>query len=465
MSVQKAKLWIAALAVLQLGAIGCDAAEQSTTSFRYPPWRHTWGVVKARPYHLRLFLGDRVRFDDPQGLACVRLDSWEDTTKTSDDDEVTVYGVNSGENCIVYNRSMYSLGIFGVDPGQPRLDRPWGIAADRTGRVYIADRGTSRVLKLKNDGQNLKYMGSIGSPGDSLGEFLDPRGVALIADGRVFVTDAALGRVTVFNDLGKALTSWEGMIGPDGIAAIGPGEPDAYYPQDAFVIVIDSSDRRVSKFSLDGMLLAQTAASLWGAELTPHLAYCVLDYYNQILITDRANGCIHKLDRNLNYLCSFGESGSDDYQFDEPRGIALYRRFGQTFIAEREGAQYLWVGVDVFNFNARVVADSIWRELKLDFHTTEPAYVDLDVYDDVGRFITRFASRRRCQAGANRISWNMTLPKALPDGSPLPTLPLKPIAGEQLPAGRYRVKASFRATYSSREDFSLERSAEFQLQR
>jgi len=445
---------------------GCDASEPSKTSFTYPPFQHTWGVVRARPFHLRLFLGNQVHFDDPQGLACVRLDSWEAGSKTADDDdEVTVYGVNSGENCIVYNRSMYALGVFGLEIGQPRLDRPWGITADRTGKVYVADRGTSRVLRLQNDGQSLRYLGSIGAPGDSLGEFLDPRGVALIADGRVFVTDAALDRVTVLDEAGKALTMWEGLNGPDGIAATGPGEVDSYYPQDAFVVVIDSANRRVSKFSLDGVLLARTTTASWGARLTANLSYCVLDYYNQVLLTDRSNGCIHKLDRNLNYLCAFGETGKDDYQFDEPRGIALYRKFGQVFIAEREGAQYLWVGVDVVDFRARVSSDSGSHEVKFEFRTTEPAFVDLDLYDRFDRFILRIASKRRCQAGVNSISWQSRIPETLPDGAPLVNLPKPVVVGEWLPGGEYRVKGSFSATYSSREHFRVEREAEFKVPR
>jgi hypothetical protein len=31
----------------------------------------------------------------------------------------------------------------------------------------------------------------------------------------------------------------------------------------------------------------------------------------------------------------------------EPRGIAIWKRFGQVFIAEKKGAQYFWIGTDL----------------------------------------------------------------------------------------------------------------------
>lgn len=450
---------------VMLFAAGCSGAAEPAANgtFVYPPWKHTWGVVRARPFHLRLFLGDKTHFDEPQGLACARLDNWDDPSTSGDDDELTVYGVNSGENCVIYNRSMFALGIYGLEGGQERFDRPWGIAADRKGNVYVADRGNARVVRLLNPGRELRVVGIIGGPGEEPGEFLDPRGVALLVDGRLLVADAGLGRVTVFDDSGRVVSLWAGLAAPVAVAAVGPGEADCYFPRDAFAVVIDSLNRRVQKFTLDGTLLRQSDASTWGAPLTPDLTFLALDYHNQVLITDRNNGCIHKLDRDLNYLARFGERGTGDYEFDEPRGIAIYRRFGQLFIAEREGAQYLWVGVDVAKFAAKMASDSVGRDLYVDFFLTEPATVTLELTDSYGRFIARLLENRRYPSGQNHIAWGMTIPRQLPDGSPLPSLPPPYRPGERLPDGRYLVRASFRAVYSSRGVFTKQDEAGFEL--
>lgn len=442
--------------------VGIDGGERNTT-YVYPPWKHTWGVVRATPFKLRIFVGNKTHFNDPQGLAVVRLEAWEDTTRTGDDDEITAYGVNSGDNCIIYNRSMFSLGIYGLDPDHEKFNRPWGIAADVRGRVYVADRGNSRVVRLFNPGKGLEMVGTLGGPGDDPGCFVEPCGVALDHRGTVYVTDAALGRVTLFDDSGKVIDFWEGFDGPDGIAVAGHGETWSYMPRQTFVIVIDSLHQRVRKLSLDGELIAETNASKWGID-GAYLAYVTLDYHNQLIITDKRNGCLHKLDSNLNYLTSFGESGRGDYQFDEPRGVAIYRRFGQLIIAERLGAQYMWVAVDVQSFSARVISDSIWRDLRVDFELTEPAYCEMDVLDGFGRFIARLAKKRRCPVGKGHLVWGLRVPKSLPDGSSYSILPVEYQPGQMLPDGNYTVKARFRAIYSSREFFSKEVKARFRIE-
>jgi hypothetical protein len=46
-------------------------------------------------------------------LAAAKLESWDNPKTKKDDDEVIVYGVNSGQHEIIYNTSMYSLALFG----------------------------------------------------------------------------------------------------------------------------------------------------------------------------------------------------------------------------------------------------------------------------------------------------------------------------------------------------------------
>ncbi len=433
---------------------------ERNTSYVYPPWKHTWGVRRATPFKLRLFLGNKTHFDDPQGIACVRLESWDDSTTTDDDDELVVYGVNSGENCIIFNRSMYSLGVYGLGPDEEKFDRPWGIAADARGNVYVADRGNARVVHLFNPDRGLFYIDDIGAPGSEPGKFVDPRGVALDTDGRIYVTDAGLGRVTVFDELGGVVDTWGGFDGPDAVAVVGPDEEWSFYRGEGFAVVIDSLHRRVRKLSLTGEPLGDTTPAEWGVK-NSYLAYATIDYHNNIIITDKRNGCLHKLNHNLNHLTSFGEPGTGDYQFDEPRGVTIYRRFGQLFVAERKGAQYLWVGVDVKDFAARVVRRSRWRDLEVDFYLTEPAFCSLDVIDNFGRFITRITTRRRFDSGCGHIAWNMRIPQATHTGQVQPELPQEYQRGEQLPPGRYVIKARFRAIYSSREHFVRDVKTDF----
>ncbi|MDZ7262453.1 MAG: NHL repeat-containing protein, partial [candidate division KSB1 bacterium] len=362
------------------GVRGIDKNKDDPTTLVFPAFLHTLGIRKATKFHLFLFMGNRVKFRDPQGLAVVRLESWEDTTKTSDDDEVTVYGVNSGQDNIIFNTSMTSLGVYGLtEQGDQRLNKPRGIAANARGDVYVADTGNHRVVRLFNPGRSLKFVGSIGRRGNKKGEFQAPRGVALDSRGNLYVSDTGNNRIQIFdnqNHFIRAFGSSHRLIEPDGIAVMDSGERWSFY-QDEFIIVVDSANQRLQKFSLEGNYLTAITARQFGYPKA-YLAYVAVDYYSNVYVTDTANHCIHKFDRGLNYLTTFGRYGSGDKEFMEPRGITIYRRFGQTFVAEKEGAQYYWIGTDILDFKTSY--DSKNKRVQIEYFLTEPAFVTLDIY-------------------------------------------------------------------------------------
>jgi len=91
----------------------------------------------------------------------VRLEAWEDPEDPHDDDELTVYGVNSGQNNIIYNKSMWGLEVYGLhEKGEQRLNQPHGICANSRGDVYVADSGNNRIVRLLNpDGGTIHVLG------------------------------------------------------------------------------------------------------------------------------------------------------------------------------------------------------------------------------------------------------------------------------------------------------------------
>ncbi|MCH7495906.1 MAG: hypothetical protein IH825_07445, partial [Candidatus Marinimicrobia bacterium] len=86
-------------------AFGQKVSEQSTLV--HPQFKHA-PVRKVGKYHLMIYAGVNTRVKDPQGIAAVKLISRDDPNIAKDDDEITVYGVNSGDNTIIYNNSLLS---------------------------------------------------------------------------------------------------------------------------------------------------------------------------------------------------------------------------------------------------------------------------------------------------------------------------------------------------------------------
>ncbi len=361
------------------------------TTLVFPTFLHTYGVRKATAKHLFLYMQNRVKVRDPQGIAATRLDVWDNPKETKDDDEITVYGVNSGQDVIIYNTSMTAITVYGLnEKGEKRLNRPRGITAHRGGEVYLADAGNNRVVHFFNTGRELKWV-------QALGNMSAPQDVVISADRTVFVADTGNNRVLVFRD-DKLIQSWDeaGKFSlPSGIVATDSTDGWSFH-KDNFVAVVDMNGQRLQKFTRDGRWLKTVNAAELGKP-NAKLMYAAIDYYSNVYVTDFNNHCIHKFDRELNYLTTFGRMGKGEKEFIEPRGIAIYKRFGQVLIDDRESAQYYWVGTDVLNLRAsKQHPDSPANSskesrdlLQLDYFLTEPSYVTLEILDTRGNVLAK----------------------------------------------------------------------------
>lgn len=428
--------------------------DDSPSTFVFPTYYHTYGIRKAGAFELFLFMGFKVNFSNPEGLACVRLDSWEDPQDPHDDDEVTVYGVNSGENNIIYNKSMYGLDVYGIDEEEHQLlKNPHGICANSSGDVYIADTGNHRIVRLFNPGSKLQFVTSIGDKGIKEGKFISPEQVVMDNSGNIYISDTGNNRIQVFDKMNNFKFSFpeeKKLIRPTGIAVTDSIQP--YQGRiDNFIIVVDSNDQRISKFSLNGRLIKNMSMKSIGYENSV-LEYLCLDYYNQILITDSQNHCIHKFDHELNHITSFGSKGDDDNQFLVPKGIAIYRRFGQLFIAESTGAQYYWVGTDfsISEINKQT------NFVQFKFFITEPSIINADILDANGDFVARISNRRTFgNAGEHTLNWTKRPTRHSQKFYEKNHLKKSNIVDfkESVPEGEYILRIYAEPTYSSRTYF------------
>ncbi|MBN1352430.1 NHL repeat-containing protein [candidate division KSB1 bacterium] len=433
------------------------------TTLVFPNYLHTYGIRKATKFHLFMFLQNRVKFRNPQALAVVRLRSWDDLSTDNDDDEVTVFGVNSGQNNVIFNSSMTSLGVYGLnETGLNALNAPYGIAANRQGDVYIADTGNHRVVRFYNPGDDLKFSRPIGSQGTSPGQFTSPIGVALDSGGDLYVTDRDNHRIQVFDKNDRFLRQFGAvgnrslhLISPTAIAVIDAGD-DWNFHRANFIIVIDSLNKRIQKLSMKGKLLSRTDALKFGYP-DANLQWLAIDYYGQIYATDNENHCIHKFDLRLKHLTKYGRKGTGDKEFISPTGITIYRRFGQVFVAEEAGAQYYWIGVDVFNFKVIFEKSNQW--VKSRFFLTEPSFITADVYDSDEEFVTRICRKKFMLSGFQYDYWRLNIKEFAADSTEDRALiqSLKYTKLQQVPPGKYRIRYKFEPTYSSYHYFFKEK--------
>ncbi len=143
------------------------------------------------------------------------------------------------------------------------------VAWDTAGNSYISDGYiNSRVAKADKDGAWLK---SWGEPGDQPGQFNTPHSIAVDAQNRVYVADRGNSRIQVFHADGKFLRqiTIDAPFPPDARPAIGakptvttgtmaPGSPWTVCitpPPNQVLYTSDAFPGRIYKLSLDGKLL------------------------------------------------------------------------------------------------------------------------------------------------------------------------------------------------------------------
>ncbi|MFH0881410.1 MAG: NHL repeat-containing protein [bacterium] len=415
--------------------------EEDHTTWVYPPWEHTWGVVRATQAHLTFFTFGKATFINPQGLAAVKLIATDDPDKQGDDDEVTVYGIDSGENSIIYNKSMQSIGLYGYeDEREGNLLSPWDVAALPNGLVFVTDSGHRRVVKLRNVKGELRYEGAFGIEGS--GQLVLPRGIDVTDGGTVVVADAGGNAVVLFDTSGAFVRRLEGFQTPVGMAAVDRESPHLR-PRDEYFVVSDSLGRRLRKVRFDGTIVAEVnVAEVEQDKRDPYIGHIAIDLYNNIACTDSVNCHLLKFDPQLHFLSSWGEVGKGRAKFNHPTGITIWRRYGQTFVAEATGAQYLWVGVDLTQ-PPELTVDPKGPVLRMQLSTTERARAIIELVDkgEVVRMVnTNFGP------GPSGFNW-------VPGNYPMIRNGRVERTATPLHGGEYSLRIRLRASYSSRKVF------------
>ena len=378
----------------------------------YPSFWHTpFGIHRGTPLHLKLFLGNRTYFDNPQGLACTKLLlDYGKINKDKDDWQLTVYGVNSGRGEIIYNPSMHSLAVFGEKGSREgQLFNPKGIACNEYGDIYIADTGNDRIARFYNNGRKVTFIRNIGDTGSGPGKFNKPSYVALDSNGRIYVSDSGNNRVQLFSKSGGYLASIgqeKGILNPQGICVCDDAERYSGYRVNC-IYLIDGNNSRVQKFDFNGNLMQSIRVNdILGKSV--FLTSLAQDYYGNVYIVDNLNSCVYKFSPDLRFIAEAGKYGSGDYEFENPTGIAIYKHYGQVFVSDKESAQYFWIGSDARDFTVKQIKTGESDKLQFDFFLTEKSYVCIQIVpEDTSIKPVEVCAKAGLEMGKNSIEWDI----------------------------------------------------------
>jgi DNA-binding beta-propeller fold protein YncE len=162
---------------------------------------------------------------------------------------------------------------------------PRGIAVDAQGRVFVADTGNKRILAFDADGN---YLSQFGAPGLLAGQFDEPVGLAFAANGSLYVADTWNQRVQVF------------APAPDGLtfSPLAQWDVSAWYGQSldnkpylavdgrGHVFVTDPEASRILEFDAQGAFVRGWGANALGGESVGLVTGIGVDAQGRVWVSD-----------------------------------------------------------------------------------------------------------------------------------------------------------------------------------
>ena len=231
----------------------------------------------------------------------------------------------------------------GDDDKEISISKPYGVHADKEGRVFVTDTELNRLLVFDLKKKTASLWG-----GEGKGRLRKPIGVASDSAGKVYVTDATDKRVVIYDRTGKFLYAWSAggtFERPTGIA-IDEKRNRVY--------VVDTAQHNIAVLDMRGALLSTIGSRGQDPGQFNYPSNLAVDPEGQLYVVDTLNHRIQIMEPDGTVIKTFGRNGDAPGEFARPKGIALDSdgniyvidaAFNNIQIFNLEGKILLYVGV------------------------------------------------------------------------------------------------------------------------
>jgi DNA-binding beta-propeller fold protein YncE/uncharacterized protein YfaP (DUF2135 family) len=275
-----------------------------------------------------------------------------------------IWIIDTGNNRVEkFNEKGEYLSQFGAKgTGNGQFTTPKNLAVDSKGNVWVADSGNKRIEKFNEKGEyvcqfsagtnpigvfaDLKgnvwsdnenetgaieehnescgFVTSFVKRGSESGQVLEPKRLAVDANGYIWVPDASNDRVEVFNSKGEFVTKF---------GSFGSGTEQMNYPVGVAVdprgnIWINDNNNRVDHWKVSSPW-PPTFSSNFGSSGTGNGQFnqptgvAVNPANGNLVVPDEGNNRVEVFNEKGEYLSQFGSFGTGNGQFNQPRGAAV----------------------------------------------------------------------------------------------------------------------------------------------
>jgi DNA-binding beta-propeller fold protein YncE len=237
------------------------------------------------------------------------------------------------------SRCDLSTGAGCEAPGGPgQFLEPWGIDVDSEGRVYVADTWNHRVQVFDGDGTFLMAWGQYGQSVADPNILYGPRDVAVDDErGYVYVTDTGNKRVLIYDRDGNYLD----QLGGEGIDPESFAEPVGLALDAAGnLYVADTWNQRIQVFDPQGMFLRDWPVDAWYGQSVVNKPYLAVDSEGRVYATDPEGYRVAIFSDEGAVLATFGRYGFDTGAFSLPTGVAVDSE-GNVYVTDTDGQRVL----------------------------------------------------------------------------------------------------------------------------
>ena len=203
---------------------------------------------------------------------------------------------------------------------------PSAIALTQDGVAYVVSRGNeasfgTRVGKIiiwPPGEEELEC--EFGQRGEEEGQLTWPTSVALDREGKVYIADEWLNRISVFDEDGNFLYKW-------GTQGVGDGELNRpsgmVFDREDYLCIVDSANNRVQKFTKDGTFLAKFG-EYGSREGQFNLPWGItIDNQGNVYVADWDNSRVQKFSPAGVFLTTLGTFGTGAGELNHPTSIAV----------------------------------------------------------------------------------------------------------------------------------------------
>ncbi len=300
-----------------------------------------------------------IAFRTPKGVAAAT----DGTLYVSETDSARILAVRPDRTVTVFaGTGVPGFSGDGGDATQAQLDHPAGVAVGMDGSVYIADTGNVRIRRVDKDGRISTIAGS-GQRGASVddgpalqAQLAEPYGVAVHADGSIYVSDLAthVVRQVKGDQLLRVAGTGQRAFGGEGVPARNAplSSPRGIaVADDGRLYIADTDNNRIREVDIHGFVrtFLGTNRGAFGGDGGPAANASVLRPVGvgvgpegSIYVADTGNRRIRKVGADKFVTTVAAGADASEPALQELASVAVARD-GTVYVADSDAGQVLTV--------------------------------------------------------------------------------------------------------------------------